>query len=221
MLRKTIDTAIRSAANFDEFLAYMQKAGYESKHGKHISFRAAGQERFTRAKTIGENYTEERIKERLKTEKSYLTPQKSEKLIRKMIDRNNEKIKSSGGYSQWASIHNIKVSAETLMYLKKHCNNDLAEFEKRYRECMDASHISKAALDRTAAQIETLSNKPATAENTAKLKRLRGLKAIQSEEYSALYAERFQLAKIKANINDMIGEKLYHKYSKTEKEVSL
>ena len=43
----------------------MQEAGYEIKTGKYISFRAAGQERFTRAKTIGENYTEERIKERI------------------------------------------------------------------------------------------------------------------------------------------------------------
>ena len=39
--------------------------GYEIKTGKYISFRAEGQERFTRSKTIGENYTEERIKERI------------------------------------------------------------------------------------------------------------------------------------------------------------
>ena len=123
----------------------MQESGYEIKRGKHISFRAIDQERFTRSKTIGENYTEERVKERLKTEKSYLSPKKSEKSIRRMIDRNNEKIKSSIGYSQWADIHNIKASAETLMYLKNHCNNDLAEFEKRYTECMDASHISRGA----------------------------------------------------------------------------
>ena len=43
----------------------MQEAGYEIKTGKYISFRAEGQERFTRSKTIGENYTEERIKERI------------------------------------------------------------------------------------------------------------------------------------------------------------
>ena len=43
----------------------LQEAGYEIKTGKYISFRAEGQERFTRSKTIGENYTEERIKERI------------------------------------------------------------------------------------------------------------------------------------------------------------
>ena len=37
----------------------------KSKPGKYIAFRAEGQERFTRAKTIGDNYTEDRIKERI------------------------------------------------------------------------------------------------------------------------------------------------------------
>ena len=39
--------------------------GYEIKPGKFISFRAPGQERFTRCKTLGEAYTEEAIKEEL------------------------------------------------------------------------------------------------------------------------------------------------------------
>ena len=34
---------------------------YEIKQGKFISFRAPGQERFTRCKTLGEDYTEEAI----------------------------------------------------------------------------------------------------------------------------------------------------------------
>lgn len=51
--------------DYDEFLKLMQDAGYEIKPGKYISFRAEGQERFTRAKTIGGNYTEERIEERI------------------------------------------------------------------------------------------------------------------------------------------------------------
>ena len=64
-LKQTIDRNIIMAKDYDEFLKLMQDAGYEIKPGKYISFRAEGQERFTRAKTIGENYTEERIKERI------------------------------------------------------------------------------------------------------------------------------------------------------------
>ena len=55
-LKQTIDRCVITAKDYDEFLKMMQDAGYEIKTGKYISFRAEGQERFTRAKTIGENY---------------------------------------------------------------------------------------------------------------------------------------------------------------------
>ena len=50
-LRKTIDYCILKARNWDEFLFLMDKEKYEIKCGKYISFRAEGQERFTRSKT--------------------------------------------------------------------------------------------------------------------------------------------------------------------------
>ena len=64
-LKQTIDRLVITAKDYDDFLRLMQEAGYEIKTGKYISFRAEGQERFTRSKTIGENYIEERIKERI------------------------------------------------------------------------------------------------------------------------------------------------------------
>ncbi|MFT9057069.1 MAG: relaxase/mobilization nuclease domain-containing protein [Ethanoligenens sp.] len=52
-LHQTIDAALPSAADFNDFLARMRESGYEIKRDKHIAFRAPGQERFTRAKTLG------------------------------------------------------------------------------------------------------------------------------------------------------------------------
>ena len=43
----------------------MAVLNYEIKYGKHIAFKHRDKERFTRAKTIGENYTEDRLKERI------------------------------------------------------------------------------------------------------------------------------------------------------------
>ena len=43
----------------------MAELGYEIKHGKHIAFKPKDKQRFTRAKTIGEDYIEERLKERI------------------------------------------------------------------------------------------------------------------------------------------------------------
>ena len=44
----------------------MEQYGYEIKFGKYIAFKQKNQQRFTRAKTIGANYTEEKIKERIR-----------------------------------------------------------------------------------------------------------------------------------------------------------
>ena len=77
-LKQTIDRLVITAKDYDDFLQLMQEAGYEIKTGKYISFRAEGQERFTRSKTIGENYTEERIKERI----AGRTPRRSQRQLR-------------------------------------------------------------------------------------------------------------------------------------------
>lgn len=60
--RFDIDRLIKQSKDWDEFLSKMTAQGYEIKQGKHIAFRHKDKERFTRAKTIGEDYTEEKSK---------------------------------------------------------------------------------------------------------------------------------------------------------------
>lgn len=126
-LKQTIDRLVITAKDYDEFLKLMQEAGYEIKTGKYISFRAAGQERFTRAKTIGENYTEERIKERI----AGRNPRKRRMQIERkgislIIDiQNSIKAQESKGYEHWAKINNLKEAAKTLNYLTE---NNLLQY---------------------------------------------------------------------------------------------
>lgn len=122
-LKQTIDRCIIQAKDWDEFLHLMEEAGYEIKHGKFISFRAEGQERFTRAKTIGANYTEDRIRDRI----SRLNPRKQfhqsqkEHGISLIIDlRNSIKAQQSKGYEHWAKMYNLQMMSETLNYLVEH-----------------------------------------------------------------------------------------------------
>ena len=51
---------IKQSKDWDEFLKKMAELGYEIKYGKHIAFKPEDKPRFMRAKTIGEDYTEER-----------------------------------------------------------------------------------------------------------------------------------------------------------------
>lgn len=52
-LKAVMDSIIPLSSDFDDFLRRMEAQGYEIKRGKYISFRAQGQERFTRCKTLG------------------------------------------------------------------------------------------------------------------------------------------------------------------------
>ncbi len=87
-----------------------------------IRRRKEGQQRFTRAKTIGENYTEERIKVRILNK---------EKELGNIIDiKNNEKVKSSKGYEHWATKHNLKIAASTLIEIRDRGFNSMEELER-------------------------------------------------------------------------------------------
>ena len=64
-LKIAVDALIPQVSSFEELLQRLQAAGYEIKPGKYVSCRAPGQERFTRLKTLGADYTEEAIRERI------------------------------------------------------------------------------------------------------------------------------------------------------------
>ena len=135
-LKQTIDRYVITAKDYDDFIRLMQEAGYEVKTGKYISFRAEGQERFTRAKTIGDNYTEERIKERIQgrnPRKRQL--QKERKGVSLIIDiQNSIKAQESKGYEHWAKINNLKEAAKTLNYLTENNLLRYADLEAKVED---------------------------------------------------------------------------------------
>lgn len=135
-LKQTIDRLVITAKDYDDFLRLMQEAGYEIKTGKYISFRAKGQERFTRSKTIGENYTEERIKERI----SGRTPRRSQRQIASkgisLIGDIQERIRliDSKGYEYKAKLTILKEAARTLNYLTENNLLQYADLEKKVED---------------------------------------------------------------------------------------
>ena len=135
-LKQTIDRLVITAKDYDDFLRLMQEAGYEIKTGKYISFRAEGQERFTRSKTIGENYTEERIKERI----AGRTPRRNRRqTVPKgisLIGDIQERIRliDSKGYEYKAKLTILKEAARTLNYLTEKNLLQYADLEKKVED---------------------------------------------------------------------------------------
>ena len=148
-LKQTIDRLVITAKDYDDFLRLMQEAGYEIKTGKYISFRAEAQERFTRSKTIGENYTEERIKERI----AGRTPRRNRRqTVPKgisLIGDIQERIRliDSKGYEYKAKLTILKEAARTLNYLTENNLLQYADLEKKVEDV----HIS---YDRTGKELK-------------------------------------------------------------------
>lgn len=121
-LQFDIDRTIKQSINWQDFLSKMESYGYEIKHGKHIAFRSKNQQRFTRAKTIGGNYTEEQIKDRILNK---------EKEIGNIIDiKNNIKAKTSRGYEHWVTKHNLQTAASTLVEIRNKGFNSMEDLER-------------------------------------------------------------------------------------------
>ena len=133
-LERMIDTALsQGCKDFDSFLAAMKAAGAEAKRGKHLAFKIPNGKRFIRCDSLGEDYVEAAIMERIDRKRiidpkaKAATPTKPNMLID--IQARMQKI-NSPGFERWAKIFNLKEMAKTVIYLQENGLTDLGELEK-------------------------------------------------------------------------------------------
>ena len=128
-LRAAIDTALaKRPADFPEFLSLMEQAGYEVKQRRGaVSFRAPGQERFTRLRsdTLGDGYGEADIRAVLSGSRQ--RPGQSRQKVSLAIDIQSRLQGKGPGYERWAKVFNLKQMAAALAYLQ---DNGLMDYEQ-------------------------------------------------------------------------------------------
>ena len=147
-LKIAVDALIPQVSSFEELLTRLQAAGYEIKPGKYVSCRAPGHERFTRLKTLGADYTEEAIRERIagRRAKAAKAP-REQRDVSLLIDiENSIKAAQSKGYEQWAKIHNLKQAAKTMNFLTEHKIEQYADLVSRIEEMSAESGQAADAL---------------------------------------------------------------------------
>lgn len=70
-IREDVDRAVLVSMTWSAFVRALREQGYEVKTGvKHIAVRPPGKERFVRLRSLGENYTEEAIRQRILRQRS-------------------------------------------------------------------------------------------------------------------------------------------------------
>ncbi len=196
-LKADIDEAIKNAANYEDCIELIKAKGYEvkgegfeEKSHKFIAFRPLDKEHFVRgsAKSLGTEYTKERIKERIeekalaKDKKRVPFPTRKKPIVKdyskkNLIDTTEDKFTQSPSLMHWADIQNLKIAAASYSQA-----GSIAELEKQI--------AAKSALAKTARE--------SLVETEHKLKDLgQVLKYAEQYKTNHIYHVRYQKSKDK------------------------
>ena len=127
-LRDLIDSSLRAGMSFDDFIAAMKKAGCEVKRGKHLAFKIPGGKRFIRCDSLGEDYTEGALRERLAGQRVVVmersTPRTELSAVPRrpnmLIDIQTKMQQGYGpGFEHFAKLYNLKEMSKTLIFLQE------------------------------------------------------------------------------------------------------
>ena len=156
-LRAAIDTALaKRPADFPAFLSLMEQAGYEVKQRRGvISFRAPGQERFTRLRsdTLGEGYSEADIRAALSGSRQ--RPGQPRQKINLAIDIQSRLQGKGPGYERWAKVFNLKQMAAALAYLQDNGLTDYEQLEQKATAATEHFHKLSDQIKSTEAALHT------------------------------------------------------------------
>ena len=157
-LKAAIDRLIPKSSSLGDLLARLQREGYEIKRGKYISARVPNQERFTRLKTLGADYTEEAVAARIAGgPRPSRKPRQRNGKVSLLIDiQNNIKAQQSVGYQRWATIENLKRAAATMNFLTEHGIGSYEELVERCDAVVAASIRTRENLRDTEQRIADL-----------------------------------------------------------------
>ena len=130
-LQFDMDRVIQKAINWEHFLKIMEQYGYEIKFGKYIAFKQKNQQGFTRVKTIGDNYTEEKIKERIR-----------DKEIGELVD------KTKYGNQDWVVHTNMQVASKILLKIRDKSFNSMEALGKGIQKISFQKNELKQEFDK-------------------------------------------------------------------------
>ena len=153
-LKSAIDRLLPACADLEDLLRRLQEEGYDIRRGKYISCRASNQERFTRLKTLGVDYTEESLAARIAgcTRPSKRPRVRDGSIQRIAVIQGNQ----SPGLQHWAKLQKLKEGAKTLNYLAEHGIDSYEALDCRLAELNAAADDSLATIKAVEGRISEL-----------------------------------------------------------------
>lgn len=165
-IRKDIDLAIKESFNYSTFIANLEKRGYlikDSPSRTYTALKPPFGARFIRLNSLGEEYTKEKIIERLSRQKSWQSktqPERKKYYPRKLPQKRRKITGLQALYLRY--VYLLKLNKKPKAKLSRYLWEDLCKFEK-YRkeyEYLKAKNItSKEALQERIIYLETETEK--------------------------------------------------------------
>jgi hypothetical protein len=122
-LKNIINYTVLESTNFNDFLSKMRLAGveceYKPENKIRLKYKLKGQQKFTRAKTLGRPYDVEGISERIERAKKFFSGQNIRAENLGLINTNTDFMNDNEGLQHWAKVQNIKTIAEIMVKLEK------------------------------------------------------------------------------------------------------
>lgn len=132
-LKFELDNCIMASTDFEDFLRQCAErsieAVYKPDNTVNLKFRMQGQEKFTRARTLGWYYEIPQIKRRIENFKLMKSGQLSYTPRTKIIDTSLDKFQDAKGLERWADIQNMKEASRVLNILTSHQIGSQKELE--------------------------------------------------------------------------------------------
>ncbi len=137
-IRECIDELITVADSFDDLKSRMENEGYTFKDGKYICVKAPGQQKNVRLKTLGDNYTPERIEKRIAEHKQAGVAIFAEQFQSVAIQINQ----IAGAYSNTSTLNHVngrfmqiyQIITQEKIWSVSALQGKLAGAEKKYSE---------------------------------------------------------------------------------------
>ncbi len=193
-LRQTVDAVMaQKPADFDAFLKLMAENGYEVKQGQHLAFKANGQQKFTRLRSLGEGYSEDELRsvilgKTVHTPKAKVPNRKNPDKIHLLVDIQAKLQAGKGpGYERWAKVFNLKQMAQTINFLMENNITDYETLVEKTKAATDRYHELSQQIKEVENRINEIAELKKHIINYAKTKGV--YTAYRESGYSAKYYE--------------------------------
>ena len=210
VLRRQISEVLNVATSFEDFSdRLMQQYGIAVKESRgQLSYLPSGRTKFIRAKHLGDKFDKAAVLSTLQanTERKPKAQFKQD-TIGKLIDIQSRMTEDKGiGYKRWLTKHNLKVMAQTLIFLEEKGLTDEVALDQRITELDTKFHESLAVvkdLETRMADNKTLRRHAAAYTSTKniaqQLKAAKRPAAFEEQHRAELTAYRAAAAYFKAN----------------------